>query len=630
MLTHAELSRGFVCPPDEYGPAVFWFLNAGMEREELAQQLGLMHTAGVHLVVLHARAGHTVPYLSEEWLAGIRFCVESCAALGMKCWLYDEDNWPSGYAGGEVLRRYPTGYAKCLAMVPAEQAQGEVVATADGYAFVERPTPWHPAFSNGWYVDLLDPRVTEVFIQTTHERYAAALGDHLGRTVLAVFTDEPGFYNHFYDCAPGTVVWTPDMPLHFRERAGYHLLPGLRGLFVDEPGADQVRRDFYRVVSELISEHFYQPLKRWCHEHGMELAGHINNEELLVDHVRLNADFFTAMDGLDVPGLDIIGPPGNYRRAPDSIVPRLTASAAHTRGKRRVLSETYGAMGWELSPQEMRRLADWLGVRGVTRLVLHAFFQSIEGFRYEESPPSLFFQSPHWPYMPALLQYLTRWSWLLENTLPGAQVAVYYPLDAVRGVTSPQVPPSLPEGIDEEATEAGRLGKAFRLLTDSLFRSQVDYEVVDDVALGRATISDGRLRIHDLEFRCLILPPGEPSDHGRAAVDAAHKAGVQVLSGDTEAVVQRARSWAVAELDPPSRMVTVTRRRAADADLFLVVNEGQDRYEGTLKLPARGQVTQWDWVGQVTPCPAETAGGSSTIRLHLLGGSAACFAVRRP
>jgi hypothetical protein len=410
MKSFSDLRAGFCAPGGSFSPIPFWFLNGDMNREELERQLRLMDAVGIGTVVLHARRGHTVPYLSEEWLAGIRHCVEVCATLGMKAWLYDEDNFPSGYAGGATLAAYPGGQAKHLCLVAQPLEDDTIVSAAEEGAFVMRPTPWHPAYSDDWYTDLMDLHATEAFIESTHERYAQALGDQLGTTVTAVFTDEPGFYNHFHTCAPGSVVWTPDMLDQFQTRRGYSLLPYLKLLFVEGPEAPRIRCDFYRTVTELICERFYLPIKRWCNSHGMESVGHVNNEEYLVDHVRYNADFFSAMDGLDMPGMDVIGPVGDWHRLPDSMVPKLTSSAAHTRGNLRSMSETFGAEGWGLSPEEMRRLADWLSVRGVTRLVPHAFYYSIAGERYNECPPSLFVQSPHWPAIIGLIGYLTRWT----------------------------------------------------------------------------------------------------------------------------------------------------------------------------------------------------------------------------
>lgn len=627
MMTLSVLCAGFASPPAEFAPIPFWFLNAEMEPNELDRQLRLMHTVGVGTVVLHARQGHTVAYLSEEWFAGIRHCVDTCAELGMKAWLYDEDNWPSGYAGGATIAAYPDGQAKHLAMVERAAEGDQLVARVGDRDFVLRPTPWHPAYNPGYYTDLLDLRATEAFIASTHQRYAEALGAHMGTTVTAVFTDEPGFYNHFHDCAPGTVIWTRDLPEQFEARCGYSVLPHLPALFADAPGAADIRRDFYRVISQLIVERFYLPLKRWCNAHGTELVGHVNNEEYLVDHVRYNADFFSAMDGLDMPGLDIIGPAGDWHRQPDSFVPKITSSAAHTRGKVRSMSETYGAAGWGLSPEEIRRVADWLSVRGVTRIVPHAFYYSIAGDRYHECPPSLFFQSPHWPAITGLLKYMTRWSWLLENTRPCAQVAVHYPIDAVRALTSPQVPRSLGHGLDESsAGEAGRLGLAFRALTDSLFRAQVDYDILDDVALEAAEVRDGALRLHGQSYRALVIPEGGLSSAASALVEAARAAGVLILRGEIQDAVQGAAPFRTVTLAPACDQLTTARRRADQGDLLFVVNEGSQPYRGALTLAGEYRVSMWDLAsGQVDDWPCEVVGGETRIALEMLEGSALCF-----
>ncbi|UKI30456.1 MAG: hypothetical protein L6W00_21240 [Lentisphaeria bacterium] len=49
---------------------------------------------------MHARTGLATPYLGPEFMARVRDCVREARNSGMLAWLYDEDRWPSGAAGG--------------------------------------------------------------------------------------------------------------------------------------------------------------------------------------------------------------------------------------------------------------------------------------------------------------------------------------------------------------------------------------------------------------------------------------------------------------------------------------------------------------------------------------------------
>ena len=51
---------------------------------------------------MHSRVGLVTGYLSEEWMALINACADEAAKTGTYAWLYDEDKWPSGFAGGVV------------------------------------------------------------------------------------------------------------------------------------------------------------------------------------------------------------------------------------------------------------------------------------------------------------------------------------------------------------------------------------------------------------------------------------------------------------------------------------------------------------------------------------------------
>lgn len=98
----------------DYRPVPFWFLNHRLEREELRRQLILMSGCGISGFFMHSRAGLKTPYGSGEWFRQIRYIVDEAAGLGLKAWLYDEDPFPSGAAGGSIFFEHPEYAARCV------------------------------------------------------------------------------------------------------------------------------------------------------------------------------------------------------------------------------------------------------------------------------------------------------------------------------------------------------------------------------------------------------------------------------------------------------------------------------------------------------------------------------------
>ena len=97
----------FLRPGPEHTAAPFWFWNGDMAPAVMLEQIDAMHAMGIGALVIHARVGLEIPYLSDTWFERVRLTLDACAERGMRVWLYDEDNWPSGYAGGRVLARDP-------------------------------------------------------------------------------------------------------------------------------------------------------------------------------------------------------------------------------------------------------------------------------------------------------------------------------------------------------------------------------------------------------------------------------------------------------------------------------------------------------------------------------------------
>src|SRR5512136_2814171 len=104
----------FQNPPSEYREVPFWSWNDDLDPAELARQIKLMDEAGWGGFFMHARVGLRTPYMGKQWMACIRACVEAARERSMSAWLYDEDKWPSGFAGGLSVAANPDYRDQCL------------------------------------------------------------------------------------------------------------------------------------------------------------------------------------------------------------------------------------------------------------------------------------------------------------------------------------------------------------------------------------------------------------------------------------------------------------------------------------------------------------------------------------
>ena len=97
-------------PPVERVPGglmPFWMLCDASTVEEKKAFMRLCRAGGIKALTMHPRAGNLVPFASTEWFGMIRELVAEAVRLDMKLWLYDEDPYPSGAAGGLVMAERP-------------------------------------------------------------------------------------------------------------------------------------------------------------------------------------------------------------------------------------------------------------------------------------------------------------------------------------------------------------------------------------------------------------------------------------------------------------------------------------------------------------------------------------------
>ena len=98
-----ELFRNPTC---EYRGTPFWAWNCKLEKGMLERQIRYFKEMGLGGFHMHSRTGMGTPYLSDEFMDMVKFCVEQAKKNDMLAWLYDEDRFPSGSAGG-ILTKNP-------------------------------------------------------------------------------------------------------------------------------------------------------------------------------------------------------------------------------------------------------------------------------------------------------------------------------------------------------------------------------------------------------------------------------------------------------------------------------------------------------------------------------------------
>ena len=121
--TESQLSAElFANPTSEYRGTPFWAWNGKLSREELLRQIRIFKKMGLGGFHMHVRTGMDTPYLTEEFMDFIRFCIQTAKDEGMLAWLYDEDRWPSGTAGGSVTKEKTENARKSLLITPVPYA----------------------------------------------------------------------------------------------------------------------------------------------------------------------------------------------------------------------------------------------------------------------------------------------------------------------------------------------------------------------------------------------------------------------------------------------------------------------------------------------------------------------------
>ena len=519
----------FKNPPKEYRASPFWSWNDDLTKEELVWQVEQMKEQGFGGYFMHSRVGLITEYLSPAWMDRARACLETGKRIGMESWLYDEDKWPSGFAGGIVpaeseeyrgrslvVRKIrPADIAKAkkdtatVAIFWIERGKGNTAKSwkviYPGKARATKPRAQVYAVSvriaekNNWYnsesyVDLLNPKVTRAFLKSTHDQYYRWFGTDFGEFMPGIFTDEPNYRSG------GVAPWTEAFPAYFKKLNGYDPIARIPLLFFDAEGCEKLRYDFWRAITRRFVESFSIPIFKWCEKHGSMLTGHYLAEDNLLTQILVIGAAMPHYEYMQLPGIDHLG-----RNINDPLTLKQVSSAAHQFGRNRILCEIFGVSGHSMSFEDMKWIADFHFALGITFMNQHLTLYSMKGDRKRDYPPTISYHQPYWEYYRAANDYFARCAYMMTRGDFSADVLVLHPIGSAWAT---YVTPLEEESHGRPNAEVMRYNDELVRLQDGLLASHYDFDYGDETIMSRhVSVEDGKVTIGRMQYRVVVMPP---------------------------------------------------------------------------------------------------------------------------
>jgi len=520
-MRFGKLIKQFQNPSKEYRSAPLWVWNTKVTYADIDRMLGELKDQGFGGAFVHPRPGLITEYLSDEWFDMYRYSVEAGKKLGLDIWIYDENSYPSGFAGGHVPALMPESYNQGQGlnfvkeeMLPEDTSEFYLCLKKEGNTFVDitpnlnnyknqkgeyylykktyyGTSDWYGGFS---YVDLLYPGVTEKFIDVTMSGYEKKFGKELGPVIKGVFTDEPNV------SGSGGIRWTPDLFDVFQKQWGYDLKSVLPLLAETEGNWKQVRHNYMETLTQMFIDRWAKPWFNYTEKKKMLWTGHYWEHGW--PDMSHGGDNMAMYAWHQMPAIDMLfnefndthpmAQFGNVRAVKE------LRSVANQMGYVRTLSETYGGGGWNETFEDFKRLGDWEYVLGVNFMNQHLSHMTIVGARKYDYPPVFTSLSPWWESYKTQNDYFGRLSLLLSqgeqmNDMivlePTTTAWLYY--SYVKGH-----PRTMEVGID------------FQNFVTKLEKSQVEFDLgSENIIKDQGSAKNGLFVVGKRGYKKVVIPP---------------------------------------------------------------------------------------------------------------------------
>ena len=587
-----EILKPAVCAP--YRAIPFWSWNDKLEVQGLLAQVAWMDDNHIGGFFMHARSGLQTEYMSEEWMECIEACAKEAEKRGMKAWIYDENGWPSGFAGGKLLEdeknrdkyieikegdfdesatvSYLLTEDKLVRVAEPVKDEAEDIAEPDGdnpktiAESTGEETSTSARYLNLYIrtavstADILNPAVVDKFLALTHEKYKERFGEQFSEKIAGFFTDEPQ-YQRWH------TPYTDVIAAYFEEKFGEDILDSLGLLFVEKEGYRSFRYRYWKGMQELMLQNYSEKVYNWCQENNVKFTGHYVEETTLGCQLMCCGGVMPFYEYEHIPGIDWLGTGTDTELSAVQV-----ASVAAQLEKKQVLTETFGCCGWDVTPTDLRRIAGFQYVHGVNMMCHHLIPYTERGTRKYDYPAHYSDVNP-WvaEEFGTFNTYFTRLGCLLGEGKQAVHVAVLHPLRSAYF------------NYKREAEHFGvrELDKALYDTNKLLGRQGIAYHYLDETLLAKyGFVKDRHIGCGACSYEYLVLPKVYTMDRTTEALVRQF-----VEQGGKLLLLDEKPSYIEAEpFDYPYLVTNCTIEDIAKSQPFRVKNKDVDIYTAYRKL----------------------------------------------
>ena len=671
----------FSNPGALYRDTPFWAWNCKLEEKQLRRQIAVFQEMGMGGFHMHSRTGMGTPYLAQDFMQRVDDCVDEAKKRNMLAWLYDEDRWPSGSAGGIVTKnpKYRARHleirfkpletepdpqndnsgrllacyliklddAGCLAEYKKSDVQSDTPSDFRKiycYLVVSNKDSW---YNDQTYVDTLNPRAIKEFVNVTHEAYRKKIGNEFDKTVPAIFTDEPQFTrkSSLTFAREEKIVnlpFTDDFPETYKAAYGVDFYDTLPELVWELPDGKYslARYRFHDHVAERFASAFADTIGDWCQKNNLRSTGHMMEEPTLTSQTAALGEAMRSYRGFLLPGIDTLCDCQELSTA------KQAQSASRQFGRGGVLSELDGVTDWDFNFMGHKGHGDWQAALGVTVRVPHLSWTSMAGEAKRDYPASIHYQSSWYKKYPVIADHFARVNAAMTRGKAVAHIAVVHPVESFWLLWGP---------LDQTSVARQQAEENFGNLFEWLLKGLLDFDLLSESLLPIQNVhaEDKKLCVGDMKYDTILVPPCITlrSSTLKILEDFRAKGGDVIFAGDVATLCDAkpseravklaancrqtvfARAALLAALDSRRELKVLSKARgAAIGGLLYQLREQNgvrylfltrtDRY-GTVETSRVMLKGSWqlDYLdtsdGSITPLQADVANGWTTIETEI-------------